>query len=112
MSTLVTQICFISQDCEQTTQLLIEAGANVNDAKNDGLNTPLHALALSLFGMMKIFPGKKLSHFIHFNIYLITGTHPNIVEILIDHGANVKAVNKQGYSPLMLSLLVGKNLFY
>jgi ankyrin repeat protein/peroxiredoxin len=66
---------------KEVAAYLISMGADVNARHAEGGSTPLH--------------------------YAVLTNHPDVVEVLLDHGANVKALYKTSQSPLHLAAARG-----
>lgn len=113
----------ISCENEHTAKLLIINGANVN-IKNDKMNTPLHSALKSLIWQKeRCRRDRRLSNIIEALLnagadtnaynnkrltplhYAIESGHTDIVEQVLNHGANVNC--KGSYTPLGLAVLRG-----
>jgi len=95
--------------CNHTeiVEFLTNRGADVSESYRDGWS-PLHsAVEKGNVGMVKFLVGQEVS--IHEDIMslAIVGGHIEIVEFLVEEGANVNAVYEHGCTPLFLAAAVG-----
>ncbi len=94
---------------------LLEQGANLHSTDIYG-NTPLHNRARSIFGNIKSllelgadvnFKNKKQETPLHL---AANGHNAENTQLLMDHGANIHALNERGYSPLEVALYSCRNI--
>lgn len=95
-------LLFIGHD--KVVQLLIDHGSNVSATDDDG-DTPLHLAADWGDG----FNTKQTKNQVNFKQICILG-HDKVVELLLEHGSNVSAINTDGYTPLHWAARLGKKI--
>lgn len=94
--------CIIAAGFSRVLNVLIQSGANV-DSINEFNDTALHFAANN--GEFLEF-GQSSKFEVNFLSSAIPG-HEDVVKLLIRFGANVNAVSKNGYTPLMLAAYNG-----